>query len=156
MRRDALGESATGPPRHPHDAGTTMGAAPRRRLIQRSAWNRNSAKLNFALKEFSEVHVRDAAHTWSYAARLAYPDLRTMGDATRGSPIPLQAGIKAHALCEENTHLRHIQRFEPSVTEYYNFVVEPGLPVSPPPRRSGLSVACAPPRCSKPSSALPL
>jgi hypothetical protein len=44
MRRDALGESATGPPRHPHDAGTTMGAAPRRRLIQRSTWNRNSQK----------------------------------------------------------------------------------------------------------------
>jgi hypothetical protein len=44
MRRDALGGSATGPPRHPHDAGTTMGAAPRRRLIQRSAWKWNSRK----------------------------------------------------------------------------------------------------------------
>jgi hypothetical protein len=53
MRRDALGESATGPPRHPHDAGTTMGAAPRRRLIQRSAWKGNSA--NFAVTEFYEV-----------------------------------------------------------------------------------------------------
>ena len=33
-----------------------------------------------------------------------------MGDATRGSPIPLQAGIKAHNLCEENAHLQHMQR----------------------------------------------
>jgi len=55
MRRDALGESATGPPRHPHDAGTTMGAAPRRRLIQRSAWNRNSTK--FAFWGFSKVRA---------------------------------------------------------------------------------------------------
>jgi hypothetical protein len=54
-----------------------------------------------------------------------------MGDASRGSPIPLHGGIKAHALCEENTHLRHIQRFDPSVTEYYNVVSEPGLPVPP-------------------------
>jgi hypothetical protein len=44
MRRDALGESATRPPRHPHDAGTTMGAAHRRRLIHRSAWKVNSPK----------------------------------------------------------------------------------------------------------------
>jgi hypothetical protein len=44
------------------------------------------------------------------AARLGCPDLRTMGDATRGSPIPLHGGIKAHALCEENAHLRHMQR----------------------------------------------
>jgi hypothetical protein len=33
-----------------------------------------------------------------------------MGDATRGSPIPLQGGIKAHILCEENVHLRHVHR----------------------------------------------
>ena len=33
-----------------------------------------------------------------------------MGDATIGSPIPLQAAIKAHPLCEENAHLQHMQR----------------------------------------------
>src|SRR5215213_9787496 len=33
-----------------------------------------------------------------------------MGDATGGSPIPLQAAIKTHALCEENAHLQHAQR----------------------------------------------
>jgi hypothetical protein len=39
----------------------------------------------------------------------ACPDLRAMGDTTRGSPIPLLAGIKAHDLREGNAHLRHIQ-----------------------------------------------
>src|SRR5215212_10892297 len=54
---------------------------------------------------FSEVHVRDAAYPRSYAARPCRADLRAMGEATLGSPIPLQAAIKAHALCEEITHL---------------------------------------------------
>ena len=35
---------------------------------------------------------------------------QTMGDATGGSPIPLQAAIKAHSLCEENAPLQHRQR----------------------------------------------
>jgi hypothetical protein len=30
-----------------------------------------------------------------------------MGDATRGSPIPLHARIKAHTLCEEIAHLSY-------------------------------------------------
>ncbi len=40
----------------------------------------------------------------------AAPTFALDGDATLGSPIPLQAAIKAHALCEENAHLRHMQR----------------------------------------------
>ena len=94
-------------------------------------------------------------HLRAGVSRTSHPALRIMGDATRGSPIPLHAGIKAHTLCEENTHLLHIQRFDPSVTEYYNFVSEPGLPISPPPRRPGFSLACAPVRCPK-SSLTPL
>ena len=37
---------------------------------------------------FSEVHLQDAAYPWSYAASPGRADLRTMGDATRGSPFP--------------------------------------------------------------------
>ena len=44
------GEGGT---RHSHDAPHWK--HPRRRLIHPSAWNRNSA--NFALPEFSEVHI---------------------------------------------------------------------------------------------------
>jgi hypothetical protein len=54
--------------------------------------------------------MQDAAYLRSYAARPGPTDLRTMGDTTRGSPIPLHGGIKAHTLCEENVHLRHMQR----------------------------------------------
>jgi len=80
------------------------------------------------------------------------PDLRIMGDATRGSPIPLQAGIKAHALCEENTHLRHIRRLSER-HRALEFRCRAGLACSPP-RQPGFSLACAPPRCPKPSLTL--
>jgi|SRR5215211_1225808 hypothetical protein len=54
--------------------------------------------------------LRPFALLRSHATMPAYPDLRIMGDATGGSPIPLHAGIKAHSLCEKNSHLQHIQR----------------------------------------------
>ena len=54
--------------------------------------------------------LRPFALLRSHATMPACPDLRTMGDATGGSPIPLQAAIKAHFLCEQNAHLQHIRR----------------------------------------------
>src|SRR5918993_1857656 len=36
------------------------------------------------------------------------------GRRLRVSPIPLQAAIKAQPLCEENAHLRHMQRMSES------------------------------------------
>jgi hypothetical protein len=54
--------------------------------------------------------MQDATYPRYYDTRPGPADLRTMGDTTRGSPIPLQGGIKAHTLCEENVHLRHIRR----------------------------------------------
>ena len=52
------------------------------------------------------------------------------GRRLRGSPIPLQAAIKAHSLCEENAHLQHIQR----LSERYSaleFRCRAGLACSP-------------------------
>jgi hypothetical protein len=79
-----------------------------------------------------------------------------MGGPYPRVPHPLQAGIKAHALCGENTHLRHIQRFEPSVTEYYNFVCEPGLPVFPLPGGPAFLLPVPRPDALSPLLAYPL
>jgi hypothetical protein len=69
-----------------------------------------------------------------------------MGDATRGSPIPLQAGIKAHTLCEK-TPMCSICKDCQSVTVRYHFV-EPGLPISPLQGGPAFSImACVPVLC---------
>ena len=67
------------------------------------------------------------------------------GRRLRGSPIPLQAAIKAHALCEENAHLQHTQ----GLSEGYGALQSrrAGLAYIPPPRRPGLPLARVPVLC---------
>src|SRR5215208_3806158 len=77
-----------------------------------------------------------------------------MGDATRGSPIPLHGGIKAHALCEENAHLRHMQRLIRALQRVTILLLSRACLYPPPPRRPGFSLASAPPRGPKPFSAI--
>jgi hypothetical protein len=72
----------------------------RGRGIPRSSSNTNSWKSTCRM-----LHI--PATTTQGQALLTFA---LNGDTTRGSPIPLQAGIKAHPLCEENVHLRHIRR----------------------------------------------
>jgi hypothetical protein len=50
--------------------------------------------------------------------------------------------VSKHMPSAKKTPIYGIYKVDQSVTARYNFVVEPGLPVSPPPRRPGFSFAC--------------
>ncbi len=92
-----------------------------------------------SLKKSSEAHVLDAAYPRSYVARPGRADLRAMGDANRGSPIPLQAGIKAHAPREENAQLRYMQRLIRALQRVTILVLSRAC-LSPLPRLPGFSL----------------
>ena len=66
-----------------------------------------------------------------------------MGDATGGSPIPLQAAIKAHSLCEENAYLQHMQRLIRALQKVTILLLSRAC-LYPPPRRPGFSIARVP------------
>jgi hypothetical protein len=61
------------------------------------------------------------------------------------SPIPLHAGIEAHTFCGKSPFEAHL-KVDQGITARYNFV-EPGLPISPPPRRPGFPIARVPVLC---------
>jgi hypothetical protein len=67
------------------------------------------------------------------------------GRRLRGSPIPLQAGIKAHPLREENARSRHMQ----GLSEGYGALQfrRAGLACILPPRRPGFPLARVPVLC---------
>ena len=70
-----------------------------------------------------------------------------MGDATRGSPIPLQAAIKAHPLCEENAHLRHMQRLIKALQSVTISLLSRACLYPPSKEQPGFTLACAPVLC---------
>src|SRR5215208_7813026 len=70
-----------------------------------------------------------------------------MGDATRGSPISPPWWYQSTCPLRRKRPFAACVKVDQSVTVRYNLVVEPGLPVSPPPRRSGFSLACVPALC---------
>ena len=72
-----------------------------------------------------------------------------MGDATLGSPIPLHAGIKAHTICEENAHMRHMQRV-------LQFCCRVGLAWIPPPKAVRLFSCLRPDALSPLPTTLPV
>src|SRR5215212_8335196 len=67
----------------------------------------------------------------SYAAKPGRADLRTMGDATRDCPPFPSMVVSKHMLSAKKTPICGIYKVDQSVTARYNFVVEPGLTVSP-------------------------
>src|SRR5215207_3587280 len=106
-RRSALGDrSAKG-----------RGITPRP-SIHPTSQNRNSRKFTSRIAR-------------SYAAKPGRADLRTMGDATRDCPPFPSMVVSKHMLSAKKTPICGIYKVDQSVTARYNFVVEPGLPVSP-------------------------
>jgi hypothetical protein len=72
------------------------------------------------------------------------------GTPTRGSPISLHAGIKSHVVCEENAHLRHMQRLI-RVLQYVTILSLSRACLYPPSKAARLFSCSPPPRCPKPS-----
>jgi hypothetical protein len=70
------------------------------------------------------------------------------GGRHRRVPIPLQAGIKAHDLREENAHLEHIQGLIRALQRVTISVLSRAC-LYPPPRRPGFSLACVPVLCGR-------
>jgi hypothetical protein len=77
--------------------------------------------------------------------------LCTMGDPGVASPIPLLAGIKAHTLCEENVHLRHMQRLIKALQSVTISLLSRACLYPPPSKAARLFSCSLPPRCPKPS-----
>jgi hypothetical protein len=67
-----------------------------------------------------------------------------MGDATRDCPPFPSMVVSKHMLSAKKTPICGIYKVDQSVTARYNFVVEPGLPVSPPSKVARLFF-CRPP-----------